>query len=399
MESTGFLFGNEVVFVYEGVSATDFRGIRIRMKHHTCHFVILRVTVLAVACLMLMAPPNAEAAKQADPDGVMTTIAFASCAKPDQPETIWRSILSHDPDLFLFIGDNVYVDVPRKPKGVADFERTYARLASEPGWQALKSRVPILATWDDHDYGLNDAGKAFPLKKIAQQQFMDFFELPEDSPVRTREGIYDAHRFGPEGRRVQVILLDTRYFRDSLKRNPNGRVRGLGPYVPHTNRSTTLLGHAQWEWLEAQLKQPADVRIVASSIQVVPEENGWETWANFPHERDRLFKLIETSGAEGVIFISGDRHLTEISFDTADTNAYPMWDFTSSGMNEKGDREITEPNRHRVGQSRRVANYGLITIDWQKKSPTLRYESRGKDGGVILTQEVALSQLTDDAQR
>lgn len=344
--------------------------------------------VLALCCLL-----TACTSIEPSGDGRIDTIAFASCAKPNQPETIWQSILATDPDLFLFIGDNVYVDQPRKPKSVEDFERTYAQLASEPGWQALKAQVPVLATWDDHDYGLNDAGKEFPLKHIAQQQFADFFELPEDSPVRQREGIYDSHVFGPQGQRVQVILLDTRTFRDALNRNPEGRVRGLGPYIPHTEIDPTLLGDAQWDWLETQLSQPADVRVIASSIQVNARESGWECWGNFPHELDRMFKLIGATNAQGVVFISGDRHLTEISRDDGPATAYPMWDFTSSGMNEGGNRLISEPNRHRVGESRRVANFGLISIDWQADEPTLTYETRGKDGSVILKQAIPLSEL------
>lgn len=348
---------------------------------------------MAIGCVAGCLLFTACAAHQTDDSERIDTIAFASCAKPNQPEAIWQSILDTDPDLFLFIGDNVYVDVPRKPTGVEDFERTYAQLASEPGWQKLVEQVTVLATWDDHDYGLNDAGKEFPLKAIAQQQFVDFFDLPADSPVRQREGIYDAHVFGPEGQRVQVILLDTRSFRDALNRNPKGRVRGIGPYIPHAEKGPTLLGDAQWAWLKTQLSQPADVRVIASSIQVNAKESGWECWGNFPHELDRLFKLIDDANAHGVVFISGDRHLTEISRDNGPGTPYPMWDFTSSGMNEGGDRKITEPNRHRVGESRRVANFGLIKIDWQALQPTLKYETRGKDGGVILKQAIPLNEL------
>lgn len=349
-------------------------------------------------CLAMCLLLTACASTPAGDSNRIDTIAFASCAKPNQPDMIWQSILDSDPDLFLFIGDNVYVDQPRKPKGVEDFERSYAQLASEPGWQKLRAQVPVLATWDDHDYGLNDAGKEFPLKQIAQQQFIDFFDLPEDSPVRQREGIYDAQVFGPEDQRVQVILLDTRSFRDKLARNPKGRIKGLGPYIPSVDTSLTLLGEAQWDWLEAQLAQPAEVRVIASSIQVNAKEHGWECWGNFPHELERLFKFVGSTGAQGVVFISGDRHLTEVSRDDGAGVPYPMWDFTSSGMNEGGNRIINEPNRHRVGEARRVANFGMIKIDWQAKDPTLTYETRGKDGGVILKQAIPLSELKPAAR-
>lgn len=359
-------------------------------------------TVFVIGCLAVCMMLSACTATQVGDEKRIDMIVFASCAKPNQPETIWQSIIATDPDVFVFIGDNVYVDVPRKPKGVEDFERTYAQLASEPGWQKLRAKVPVIATWDDHDYGLNDSGKEFPLKEIAQKQFIDFFDLPEDSPVRQREGIYDAHTFGPEGQRVQVILLDTRYFRDKLARNPKGRIRGLGPFIPHKDKGPTLLGEAQWVWLEAQLKQPADVRIIASSIQVIAEEHGWETWGNFPHERDRLYQLIGDTKASGVVFISGDRHLTECSRDLGPDTPYAMFDLTSSGMNDgTNPNSVSEPNRHRMKADEvyRRSNFGVIRLDWDNvEGPTVWLESRSEQGELLIGYPVTLKSLQVDSQ-
>lgn len=350
--------------------------------------------MLTLTLLMVVggcATTPSEPAPERDPS--VRTIAFSSCyhGKPDT--FIWHSIAAEDPDLFLFIGDNVYVDLPRPPKGEADFQRTYDELANNRSWQHLLERVPVLATWDDHDYGLNDAGVEFPLKQVAQQQFIDFFGLPEDSPVRQRPGVYDAHVFGPEGKRVQVILLDTRYFRDPILKNPKGRVDGKGPYMPRTDGEGTMLGEAQWAWLEEQLRQPADLRIIASSIQVVADEHGWESWGNLPHERNRLYKLIKTTGANGVVFISGDRHLTEVSRDDDPTLAYPVWDFTNSGMDEK-EKAVREPNRSRVKGPVRRENYGVFTIDWAGPAgPSLQYRSCTQSGSPIFEQRIWLKDL------
>ena len=98
----------------------------------------------------------------------------------------------------------------------------YARLAAMPGYQAAQVACPILATWDDHDYGVDDGGGEYPKKVESQQVFLDFFGDPEDSPRRKRQGVYDAEVFGPPGKRVQVILLDTRYFRSPLKKKAPG---------------------------------------------------------------------------------------------------------------------------------------------------------------------------------
>ncbi|MEM7754109.1 MAG: alkaline phosphatase D family protein [Planctomycetota bacterium] len=341
--------------------------------------------------------------------GVLDVIAFGSCAREYQPQPVWEDIVAHDPDLFLFIGDNQYADLHpegdrRVMKPVTDIRRieeAYADLAAQPGWALINEQCPVLATWDDHDFGKNDGGAEYPLKAESQRVFMDFYGVPADHPMRSREGVYQAQMFGPEGRRVQVILLDTRYHRDAIERNPAGRVNGLGPYMPTTDASRTMLGEAQWAWLGEQLEQPADVRIIASSVQVIADEHGWETWGNMPHERRRLYELIDEKDASGVVFLSGDRHLMEISRHAAgvDGAPYAMWDFTSSGMTEAGERVVRDPNSDRVGPVRRTLNYGLVTIDWGESATggdtEIALEGRGFDGELLTRQSVWLSALRE----
>ena len=138
--------------------------------------------------------------------------------------------------------------------------------------------------------------------------------------------------FGPDGKRVQMIMLDTRYFRSKLKRKPGPR-NPSDPYEGNPDPTTTILGADQWRWLGEQLRVPAELRLLVSSIQVVTEDHGFEKWMNFPHERERLFTLIRETGAEGVIILSGDRHLAELSMMDAQVG-YPIYDLTSSGFNQ-----------------------------------------------------------------
>ena len=145
---------------------------------------------------------------------------------------------------------------------------------------------------------------------------------------------------------MQLLLLDTRYFRDGLERGKRGAV--TGPYRPTKDTRKTLLGEAQWAWLETQLRRPAELRLIASSIQVVSRENGWETWGNFPHERQRLFDLVKTTGANGVLILSGDRHMSELSCERGEAVPYPMYDITCSGLSKAGGGRDGEPNPHRV---------------------------------------------------
>lgn len=320
------------------------------------------------------------------------TIAFGSCAKQALPQPVWDTIVQEHPDVFLFIGDNIYADKPAPPESPGDIAAAYRQLEAKPGFQRLRATCPILATWDDHDMGLNDAGKEYPFKRQSQMLLLSFFREPPKSPRWGRDGVYGAWMFGPADERVQILLLDTRFFRDTLYRNPLGRVNGRGPYAPHEDTGPTLLGEEQWAWLEAQLRKPAVVRIIASSVQVVSSEHGWEAWCNFPAERQRLYDLIGETGAGGVVFVSGDRHLMEISCDRDANTPYPMWDFTSSGMSDPRG-EPNEPNRYRVGSPKKDTVYGLIHIDWNA-GPTLTLEGKNADRTTLLRETVNVGELT-----
>jgi len=329
-------------------------------------------------------------------------IAFGSCAKEREPQPIWTEILAHQPDLFLFIGDNQYADFWMKDgrmvmEPVPDPERireAYDTLAAQPGYRRMRRAAPIMATWDDHDYGANDAGSDFAFRDESQDLFLDFYGFRKDAPIRDQEGIYHARFFeGPNAERVQVIMLDTRYHRDPLERSADDECPG--PYAPTEDTSKTLLGEAQWRWLATQLLLDADVRIIASSIQVVADEHGWETWGNFPHERERLYDLIERSGAEGVLFVSGDRHLMEISRDTGRGAPYPIWDFTSSGLNQDA-RPVDDPNSRRVGPVVRETNFGIIRFEWggAARDTAIHLEGYGDMGQLLTRQTLWLSELS-----
>lgn len=313
----------------------------------------------------------ADVALAADPPPIRR-IAFGSCASQEKPQPIWDAVLAAQPDLFLFLGDNIYGD----SDNLEVLRRKYAQLAAIPGYQNLRQACPVLATWDDHDLGADDAGADFPAKEGSQKLFLDFFGDPADSPRRQRPGVYGGWQFGPPGKRVQVILLDTRYFRSPLKKS--GR-----DYVANPDPATTILGDAQWRWLEAQLKLPADLRLLVSSVQVVAEDHPFEKWANFPHERDRLFRLLRDTRAGGVVILSGDRHLAELS--QADASlGYPLFDLTSSGLNMGNRRwRPTEVNRHRVATMTSGDNFGVVAVDWDRTPPRLGLEVRDVEGSTL----------------
>ncbi|MCB1120941.1 MAG: alkaline phosphatase family protein [Verrucomicrobiae bacterium] len=318
----------------------------------------------------------------------LTRIALGSCARQNLPQPIWEPILASEPDLFVFLGDNIYGD----SEDMEVLRRKYAQLDAKPGFQKLRQSIPILATWDDHDYGKDDAGFEYPMKVESQKLFLEFFEEPEDSPRWNRPGIYDAKIFGPKGKRVQIILLDTRYFRGPLRPKPPVPGRGTR-YLPSEDTSSTMLGETQWKWLEEQLHKPAEIRIIASSIQVISEEHDSEKWMNLPHERERLYKLLYDSNAAGVILVSGDVHRGELSMIDAGLG-YPLFDLTCSGLTQVAKVKSSDwPNRYRVGTVDWTTSFGVIEFDWEALDPLIRLQIRDGNGEVCLQRKVALSEL------
>ncbi len=316
----------------------------------------------------------------------ISRILFGSCARQDRPTPIFEEIVSQRPELFVFLGDNIYADTT----DMDVMQAKYAKLKSDPGFGKLMKSCPILATWDDHDYGANDAGADYAKRVESQRIFVDFWGDLAKSPRRKRPGVYDARVFGPPGKRLQVILLDTRYFRSPLKK---GERRIGGPYIPTDDKTATMLGEAQWNWLEAQLRQPAEVRIVASSIQCVAEAAGQETWSSLPHERQRLFDLIAKTRACGVLIISGDRHWAELSVEEASA-PYPIYDLTSSSLNQIHPRGTPTENRHRAAPSTyHRENYGVITIDWKRDDPQLTLQILDIDSEPRIERAIRLSEL------
>ena len=346
--------------------------------------------VLGLACLLL----GCAAARAPRGPAPLSKIAFGSCAHQDHPQPIWDAVLAAEPDLFVLLGDNVYADTAGATDASA-MRAVYDRQAATPGWRRLRATTEVVATWDDHDYGADDGGADFAGKEGAKEEFLRFFSIPRDAPVRGRAGVYSARVWGPPGRRVQVILLDTRTFRGPLIRRPEDEVDSIrGRYLPQPDPAVPMLGEAQWRWLAEQLREPAQLRLLASSVQFVADEHGWETWGNLPHERRRLLELLRSSRADGVVVLSGDRHLAEISrLGVADGAPYPLWDVTSSGLNRSGGGYDEEPNRFRIGDNYRGDNFGWLEIDWTASDPHLRIEIRDVEGGVRLAADLRLSEL------
>ncbi|MEZ4809129.1 MAG: alkaline phosphatase D family protein [Allomuricauda sp.] len=311
--------------------------------------------------------------KQDDTKSVFK-VAFGSCNMPEEPNLFWDDILAEDPNVWIWGGDIVYADTDNLDR----LRAIYAQQDSIEGYALLKSKVPIVGTWDDHDFGVNDGGSEFSMKKESQQVFLDFMEVPKDSERRKQKGVYTLHEYTtPEGK-VKLLILDTRYFRTPLIKdeNPNRR------YKPDASDNATVLGSAQWDWLQSELNNSdADFNLIMSSIQVLSGEHGFETWGNFPKEVEKLEKMIADSKAKGVMILSGDRHISEFSKKTLPGMAYPLVDFTSSGLTHSYFSFSGEPNPYRVDEVVSSTSYGTITLNFEKREA--HFKIMGDNGTVL----------------
>jgi alkaline phosphatase D len=293
---------------------------------------------------------------------------------------MWDEILKNKPDLWVWMGDNIYGD-SEDPYVLI---KKYNRLLRSKSYQNFLVNCPVIGTWDDHDYGKNDGGKDYPSKEISKKLLLDFLNVEKSNPVYEHEGVYQKYDFNSGDHMVRIVLLDTRYFRDILEPDPKGEER----YAQ--NLSGTILGEEQWNWLGEQLNDsPADVHIIVSSIQVLAEEHIFEKWSNFPEEKKRFLKLINDSKAKNPIILSGDRHMAELSMIKL-KNGIELVDVTSSGLTHCWPMLFPEENNYRQRGVIADLNFGLLKFDWEQS--VLKVELRGIDNKLHFDYDILLNQ-------
>lgn len=284
---------------------------------------------------------------------------FGSCNNQHRPQPLWNEMLKQNPDLFLWGGDIVYAD-----KVKANLEVALQKQNQNKDWKNFKSKVPYLAVWDDHDYGINDGDGTFAGKKESQRLFLDFLEEPANSPRRSREGMFVSYTFG----KVKFILLDNRYF---FKLEPNAQ----------------MLGEAQWKWLENEVNDSkAKVTFVMSGLSILsPKHPGGEGWPFYPSERDRLLDIMDKQQNSGVIFLTGDMHFASIF------RKRNHLEFLSSGMTHRTPRVAWWYLGLRYETSFFGLNYGQVDIKWENDVPVVTMMIRNRAGAEIHKRSFRLS--------
>ncbi len=283
---------------------------------------------------------------------------------------LWKEILKNKPDIFVWGGDIIYCDT----EDMQFMKKNYEQQKKDSSYQNFLKKVPVIGTWDDHDYGVNDGGSSYVKKDTVQNLFLDFFDIDSLDTRRLQKGVYFSKDINLGENAVKILVLDTRYFRSDLTIDSTGVKR----YIPNTYGQGTMLGELQWKWLEKELKtSKANFNIIVTSIQFLSKEHGFETWGNMPHEVAKMKEIISNSQAKGVIFLSGDRHIAEISKDNIAQLNYPLIDITSSGMTHSYTSFQGEPNQYRIGNVVAQKNFGILHFNFE--SNTVSMEIRGEN--------------------
>jgi len=303
-----------------------------------------------------------------------TIIAFGSCSHAFDSLQMWDNVIEHKPKAWIWMGDNIYADT----KDMAVMKSKYDMQKKRPSYQNLIKSMDIYGIWDDHDFGINDGGKEYPMKDESKALMLDFLDVPPDAAVRKRQGTYQSYLLEDKELKIKLILLDTRYFRDSLRINLDA------PPLYHPNEQGLVLGEEQWRWLEMELTNSnADIHLIGSSYQLIPNDHGYEKWGNFPNERKRFFDLIVKTKPNRPIILSGDRHIAEFSKIELESLEYPLYEFTSSGLTHTWSSERLEENEHRIGELIIKKNFGIIEIEHNKKNIHIKLKVFGSTNEVI----------------
>lgn len=306
-------------------------------------------------------------------------LAFGSCNKQDANQSYWNVIQQQQPDVFIWGGDNIYADT----SNLDTLKAMYSKQKQNPFYQDFLTSINhhVYATWDDHDYGLNDGGKEWAIKDQSQALFLDFLDVTDENR-RAQRGIYHATEIKQGNHSIKIYVLDTRYFRDSLKLSTSKNKR----YEPWDVPNGSILGSTQWKWLEQEIAtSEADFNVIVSSIQFLSAEHGFETWGNFPHELERLKAILVKHQLKNTVLLSGDRHISEFSSVEVEGLDYDLYDFTSSGLTHSYSGFNGEPNRNRVGEVIHQTSFGLLNFDFDANEVLL--EMRSTENAEVLQSE------------
>jgi len=309
------------------------------------------------------------------------TLAFGSCSHQEkfaESQPIWNAVVKEKPNIFLFIGDNIYA-----PSGASDypddkekvrtiFRKLYAQNRQIPELQPLLRSAYCFGLWDDHDYGPNNSDSTFKHKDVALEVFREFF--PGTYGLPCAPGCFQKITWGD----VDVFMLDDRSFRDG---NFDGGRK-------------TMFGKAQLDWLKSGLKNSkAKVKLIVNGNQMLSDKHIYESWGGlFPKECGDFLRFIWDNKITGTIFLAGDRHFAELIRKPDPKGIGPdLYELTSSPLaNGHFDRGGKEPNAERLAKYTDGVNFGLLKIDTTVTPLVVEMMVKDVDGTAVISERVVV---------
>ena len=305
------------------------------------------------------------------------TVAFGSCnyineEALDRPGKgygsgyeIYESIHAKNPNIMLWGGDNVYLREADWDSKTGIYHRyTHSRSIKE--LQPLLASTQNFAIWDDHDFGPNDGDRSFYFKYETQNAFKNFWaNKTYGTDANQKEGIYSTFNWGD----AQFFLLDDRFFFFF-----NDRLTG----------EKTIIGSIQFEWLiDALSSSKATFKLIVIGGQVLNPSARFENYENYPKEKEKLLSEIEANKIKGVLFLTGDRHFSELSKLNRE-NTYPLYDWTVSPLTSGvGNSYKDDVNKNRVeGSLFAQNNFGILSFSGNKANRQLKltlFDVQGKE--------------------
>jgi alkaline phosphatase D len=321
--------------------------------------------------------------------------AYVNDAPYDRPGTpygggheIFTAMAAQKPAFMLWVGDNVYTREADffSPGGI---RYRYRHDRALPQLQPFLASTHHYATWDDHDYGPNDSDATFPLKDVSLTVFKRYWPGLAYG-LRDTPGVFQRFAWND----VDFFLLDDRYHRRP-DRWPDGPDK-------------TMLGRSQLDWLKASLvSSRAAFKVIAVGSQALNPHTRFEGWLDYPAEQKELLDFIRDRRVEGVIFLSGDRHATEL-IKLERPGAYPLYDYTSSPLTagprviRDDDPEKNNPNRV-PGTLLTERNFGMLRFEGPPGDRRVRLQAYDQAGAmkwehVIRREELSFPRAPEPAR-
>lgn len=322
-------------------------------------------------------------------------IALGSCAYMNEPKfdrpgapyggdpEIMTAIAAQKPDLMLWLGDNIYY---REPDWLTEAAMRYRWRTDRrlPELQPLLAAAPQYAIWDDHDFGPNDSDRSFRLRGASLQVFEDYWPSVVRGTPETK-GCFFRFEWGD----VEFFMLDDRYWR-TPNRYPDGPDK-------------VMFGKAQLQWLKDSLvDSDATFKIVCSGNQMTNPMTFFEAFGRFPGEQKGLFDFIAQAGISGVLFLTGDRHATELLKVTWSGSKYPWYEYTSSPLMSGGgrnDREENNPARVPGTWVTQKRNFGTIDVSGPRNDRKLALQAFDKDGNRLWIHVIRQAEIVPPRER